>query len=347
VPVVVRLLGPLEVTGAASPVVVSGVKERSLIVLLALHAGRVVSAADLIAALWDSDPPASAEASLRVLVARVRKALAAAEAQEVLRTRPPGYVLDVDEVDAHRFEQLAARGRAELVAGRADMAAAVLAEALGLWRGERLAEVGTERLRAESARWEEARLGVVEARVEAELACGRHTELLGELELLCHRYPLRERMWAHRITALYRCGRQADALAVYQQLRATLAEELGIDPSPPLRRLEAAVLAQDHGLDAPTPRPPAGVGASIDPTAGLPRMAQDAAPGPREHQRRQVWNVPARNPRFTGRDGMLAELHRRLGSGEATLVVQALHGLGGVGMSAVTEFPSSGSLSVT
>jgi DNA-binding SARP family transcriptional activator len=307
------------------------VKERSLIVLLALHAGRTVSASELIDALWDSEPPASAEASLRVLVARVRKVLSTVGAREVLRTRAPGYQLEVDEVDAHRFEQLAARGRAELAAGRADVAAGVLGEALGLWRGGRLAEIGTERLRAESARWEEARLGVMEARVEALLACGRHPELLGELELLCQRHPLRERLWAHRITALYRCGRQAEALAVYQQLRITLGEELGIDPSPPLRRLEAAVLTQDPDLDAPTLRPPVIVGASVDATAGSPRMASDAAPGSSGPRRHQVWNVPARNPRFTGRDGMLDELHRRLRSGEATLVVQALHGLGGVG----------------
>src|SRR5690349_7906499 len=168
-PVVVRLLGPLDVVGGSGPVVIRGVKERSLVVLLALHAGRVVSAAELIAALWDGGPPASAEASLRVLVARVRKAVAGAGAQGVLRTRPPGYLLEVDEVDAHRFERLAARGRAELAAGRAAAAAEVLAEALALWRGECLAEVGTERLRAESARWEEARLGAVEARIEAGL----------------------------------------------------------------------------------------------------------------------------------------------------------------------------------
>jgi DNA-binding SARP family transcriptional activator len=325
----VRLLGPLDVVGGTGPVVIRGVKERSLVVLLALHAGRVVSTAELIAALWDGEPPASAEASLRVLVARVRKALDAAGARGELRTRPPGYLLAVDEIDAHRFERLRGQGRAELAAGRPAAAAAVLTEALRLWRGERLAEVGTERLRAESARWEEARLGAVEARIEAELACGRHAELLGELELLTRQHALRERLWAHRITALYRCGRQADALAVYQQVRATLAEELGIDPSPPVRRLEAAILAQDPELDAPTP-PPADVGPPIDTTAELPATTQDAALAlPAVSSRSTVWNAPARNPRFTGREGMLAELHRRLHSGQATLVVQALHGLGG------------------
>src|SRR4051812_47222581 len=190
-PVLVRLLGPLEVLSDANPVSISGVKERALVVLLALHADRVVSAETLIEALWEPEPPPSAEASLRVLVSRVRKALATAGAIQVVRTRARGYLLDADEVDAHAFEQLSTRGAAELAAGRPREASATLAEALALWRGERLAETGSEALRAESARLEQARLAAMEARIEADLACGRHAELVGELELLCHRHPLR------------------------------------------------------------------------------------------------------------------------------------------------------------
>jgi predicted ATPase/DNA-binding SARP family transcriptional activator/class 3 adenylate cyclase len=259
-PVLVRLLGPLEVLSDANPVSISGVKERALVVLLALHADRVVSAETLIEALWEPEPPPSAEASLRVLVSRVRKALATAGAIQVVRTRARGYLLDADEVDAHAFEQLSTRGAAELAAGRPREASATLAEALALWRGERLAETGSEALRAESARLEQARLAAMEARIEADLACGRHAELVGELELLCHRHPLRERLWAQWITCLYRCGRQADALGVYQRLRSTLAEELGIDPSQELRRLEAATLAQDPSLDWTPPIEPPGIG---------------------------------------------------------------------------------------
>jgi DNA-binding SARP family transcriptional activator len=229
--------------------VISGVKERALVVLLALRVGRVVPAKRLIEWVWDGQPPASAEAALRVLVSRVRKALAAAGADEVVRTRTPGYLLMVDEVDVHVFKQLSARGRSELAAGHPQVAAATLSEALGLWRGERLAEDACEQIGAESTRWEEARLAAEEAWLEANLACGYHADLVGELALLCHMHPLRERLWAHRITALYRCGRQADALAAYQQLRCLLADELGIDPSAPLRQLEAAVLAQDPALD--------------------------------------------------------------------------------------------------
>ena len=251
VPVEVRILGPLEVLHGELPVVIRGSKERALLVRLALEPGRVVSCGRLVDSLWDGEPPASAEVSLRVLVSRVRKALSTAGAGDVLQTRPPGYVLLAEEVDAARFETLSARGRSELAAGRSHQAAATFAEALGLWRGDTLAEVVSDDLRAEATRLEQSRLTTLEARIEADLACGRHTEVLTELEALCHAHPLREGLWALWITALYRGQRQADALAAYQRLRLVLTEDLGIDPSPPLQRLEAAVLAQDPMLTGP------------------------------------------------------------------------------------------------
>jgi DNA-binding SARP family transcriptional activator len=326
-PVRIRVLGPLEVLCDAIPVAISGRKERALVVLLALHAGRMVPTETLIEALWGPESPVSAEASLRVLVARVRKALAGAGARDVVLTRAPGYLLAGAEVDTQLFERLSAQGRAELAAGRPRAAAATLGEALALWRADRLAETGSEALQAESARLEEARLAAVEARIEADLGCGRHAEVVGELELLCRTQPLRERLWAHRITALYRCGRQADALGAYQQLRATLADELGIDPSPELRRLETAVLTQDPSLSG------GGLHQAGDDLAGREPWCRAGSGGRPEVPGAlpRVWRVPARNPRFTGRDGMLSELRRRLGAGGATLVVQALYGLGGVG----------------
>jgi DNA-binding SARP family transcriptional activator len=301
---VVRLLGPLEVECGDRPVSIGAAKERVLLGLLALNAQRVVSAERLIDALWGEDPPESAGVSLRVLISRLRKSLAAAGCDGTIRARPPGYVLAGDEVDVDvdRFQALAARGTAQLAAGSARAAAATLRAAVALWRGDRLAESSETRLGGEAARLAEARLAVLEARVDADLACGRHAELVGELEELCRAHRLRERLWAQRMLALYRCGRQADALAAGQQLRTTLADELGLDPGGELRRLEAAILAQDPALSPPP----------------VSRLAR-------------VWNVPARNPWFTGRAGMLEQLHRRLGSGEGTLVVQALHGLGGVG----------------
>src|SRR4051812_29307645 len=301
---VVRLLGPLEVECADGPVRIGAAKERLLLVLLALNAGRVVAAERLVDALWGEEPPESAGVSLRVLISRLRKSLAAAGRDDAIHARPPGYVLAGDEVDADvdRFQALVARGTAQLAAGSARAAAATLRTAVALWRGDRLAESSETRLGGEAARLAEARLATVEARVDADLACGRHVELVGELEELCRAHRLRERLWAQRMLALYRCGRQADALAAAQRLRTLLGEELGLDPGSELRRLEAAILAQDPALSPP-------------PAARLPR----------------VWNAPARNPWFTGRDGLLEQLHQRLGSGEGTLVVQALHGLGGVG----------------
>jgi DNA-binding SARP family transcriptional activator len=260
--VAVHVLGPLEVVFDGRPVLVSGGKERALLVRLALQAGRVVPSDRLMEALWDGVPPASAEASLRVLVSRVRKALSAVGADHAIGTRSPGYVLAA-EVDAARFEALSVRGRGELAAGRPEQAWATLTEALALWRGDRLAEVGTEYLLAEADRLDEARLTVLEARIDSDLACGRHGEVLGELAALCSAHRYREGLWAKWITALYRCGRQADALSAYHDLRSTLVAELGIDPSPGLRGLEAAVLAQDPDL--------------------LPRASFDA----------HVWTLPA------------------------------------------------------
>jgi DNA-binding SARP family transcriptional activator len=258
VSVEVRVLGSLEVLCGGSPVVISGAKERALVVLLALREGRIVPVERLIEWLWDGRPPASADATLRVLISRVRKALGTAGAGRVIHTRAPGYVLMVDEVDVHRFELLTARGRSELAAGHPRIAADTVSEALELWRGDRLAEAGYGQLAAESTRWEEERLAAEEVRAEAGLECGRHADLVGGLEVLCRLHPLRERLWAHWILALYRCGRQADALAAYRRLRTTLGDELGIDPSVPLRQLEAAILAQDRALAAPQAGEPEG-----------------------------------------------------------------------------------------
>jgi DNA-binding SARP family transcriptional activator len=170
---------------------------------------------------------------------------------------------------------LSARGPAELADGRTGRAAATLAEALALWRGDRLAEVGSGHLRAEAARLDQTRLSVLETRIEADLACGRHADVHAELEALCRAHPLREglwALWALWITALYRCSRQADALAANQELKGVLAEQLGIDPSPQLRQLEAAVLAQDPVLA------PCG-------TAASERAGSGAAAGAARHRR--------------------------------------------------------------
>jgi DNA-binding SARP family transcriptional activator len=262
-----RILGSLEVVCDERPIPLKPAKARALLALLLLEPGRPVSADRLIDELWGDEPPESAGVSLRVLVSRLREALAAVGASEVIVTRTPGYALNIasDQIDAQRFEARLARGRGELGAGDAPSAAATLRDALALWRGPALADVADPpAAAAEATRLEEMRLMALEERIQADLACGRHDLVLGELESLVRAHPFRERLWAARMVALYRCGRQAEALAAFTELRERLVEELGIEPGPELRDLQAAVLAHDPKLAVATKGPgpppaPAGV----------------------------------------------------------------------------------------
>jgi predicted ATPase/DNA-binding SARP family transcriptional activator len=252
------ILGPLDVADGERPIAVPGAKPRTLLVLLVLHAGRVVPAERLIDGLWGEHLPADPANALQALVSRLRRALDPTGALDLLVSRPPGYLLavDPDQVDAVRFERLAADGHVALAAGRPDAAAARLDEGLALWRGPALADVAHEPFAAgEVARLTELRLAAVEDRVEADLALGRHAAVVGELEALVAEHPLRERLRGQLMRALYRSGRQAEALAAYRRTRSLLGEELGLDPGPELRRLEAAMLAQDAGLDPPAEAP--------------------------------------------------------------------------------------------
>jgi DNA-binding SARP family transcriptional activator len=238
-PVAIRLLGPLEVDVAGSPVGLRRQKQRSLLALLALHPGEVVSTDRLVEELWGGSPPKAAVGSLQNLVSELRKALG----PEVVLTRPPGYVLAVDRdaVDTHRFEQLARDP-------------ATVREALGLWRGPALADVAFEPFaQAEIARLEELRASAREDLFDAELVLGRHGPLVAELEAFVAEHPLRERPRGQLMLALYRSGRQVDALEAYRRARDTLVEELGIDPSPQLQRLEQAILRHDVELDLERP----------------------------------------------------------------------------------------------
>lgn len=252
----VGLLGPLEVTGPAGRVLIGAAKERMVLALLLLRAGKVVSRDALVDALWGDDPPATAVKTLQGHVARVRRALEAAGMAEVLATRAPGYVLCIpaDAIDVSGFEHLATTGRRALVAGEAPRAAADLGRALGMWRGDALADCRDGGwAETEAVRLDERRLTAVEDRIDADLMLGHHGVLVGELESLVARHPLRERLWSALMLALYRAGRQADAVRAYQRARDVLVGELGLEPSADLRRLEAAVLAGDSDLDAPAP----------------------------------------------------------------------------------------------
>jgi DNA-binding SARP family transcriptional activator len=214
----------------------------------------VVPGDRLIDDLWGADSPESTAAALRVVVSRLRKALP----EDVLTTRPPGYVLRVerDELDLHRFERLVDEGRGLLARGLAAEASERLGDALALWRGPALADFAYESFaQAAVARLEEIRLAAVGVRIEIDLALGRHHELIGELEALVAEQPLREGLRGQLMTALYWSGRQAEALNAYQDARRTLVGELGIEPSGALQELERAILRQDPSLDAEAPAP--------------------------------------------------------------------------------------------
>ena len=226
-----RILGPLEVWDESAEVSLGGPKPRALLAVLLLHRNEVVPTDRLIDELWGEDSPEDAAAALRVNVSRLRKALP----QDVLTTRSPGYVIRVesDELDLHRFERLVDEARSLLARGLAADGSKRLRDALSLWRGPALADFAYESFaQAAIARLEEIRLAAVELRIDADLALGRHDELVGELEALVAEHPLRERLRRCLMTALYRSGRQAEALEAYQEARRALVDELGIEPRP-------------------------------------------------------------------------------------------------------------------
>ena len=260
------LLGPLFVSTDGEPIALGGQKRRALLAVLLLEANQVVSRDRLIDALWGEDPPETARNTIQVYISQLRKLLP----DGALETAPPGYrlVIEADSVDLFEFMRLSEEGRIALRAADAAGAADALRAALALWRGAPLADLPWEPFaQAEIVRLEELRLAALEDRIEADLALGRHGQLVIELERLVAEQPFRERLRAQLMLALYRSGRQTDALAVYQRGRRTLVDELGIEPSESLRHLERAILAHDPALNvtqagamsprrAPTPPTP-------------------------------------------------------------------------------------------
>jgi DNA-binding SARP family transcriptional activator/tetratricopeptide (TPR) repeat protein len=272
-----RILGPLEVVGEAGPIALPRGRGRALLALLVLRAREVVTAERLIDELWGQSPPPTVNKSLHNLVSDLRRRLGAGTAggarESVLATSGAGYVLQVDEeqVDASRFRRLleeASRGQPEERAAR-------LRAALRLWRGPALADFAYEPFaQADIAVLEELRLGAVEERIDADLVLGRHAAAVGELEGLVAAQPFREHLRAQLMLALYRCGRQADALVVYQAGRRALLEDLGIEPGPVLGDLERAILRQDPALELSAP--PAGDAAALAPrTAAEPWLVAE------------------------------------------------------------------------
>ncbi|WP_395725429.1 FxSxx-COOH system tetratricopeptide repeat protein [Nakamurella sp.] len=394
----IRLLGPMQVWQFGEPVPLGGPRQRAVLAILALNANRTVPADALVRGLWGDRPSGGAVNAVQVYISRYRRALALAaggagapDGIQLLR-HGAGYLLRLpaDEIDLTRFEALTEQGRRE-VAAAPRAAAATLREALDLWRGGALLEfAGMPFAEPEIVRLDELHRRAVGGRIDADLALGRHVDLLAELELLTAAHPLDEGRHAQFVLALYRAGRQADALDTYRGLRSRLAAELGRPPTAALTQLERAVLDHDPRLDwrgaadvgtgaagagdvgtgagpagppRPTPSQPAanapsppratergrvagGPGRVVAGPPGVPagpgRSAEPVGPvgtpgshPPAARRRPDVWNVPARNPHFTGRDAVLRTVAERLGRGEQTLVVQALYGLGGVGKSQV------------
>ena len=259
-----RILGPLEVSANGRVIEIGGPKLRALLVILLLRPNESVPRDVLVHELWGEQPPVGAQHSLDVYVSRLRKSLDAAAAGSVVVTRPGAYSLRLakDELDALRFENLVGQGRAALAANAPGQAAEKLRAALELWRGQALADLANGHSpRVEAARLEELRLSATEDRIDSDLALGRHADVVGELEALVTLHSLRERLRGQLMIALYRSGRQAEALEAYQAARRTLVEELGLEPGPALRQLESAILRQDASLDLPGPAAPApGVG---------------------------------------------------------------------------------------
>jgi len=255
-----RILGPLEVWNAGVPLPLRGQRARALLALLLIHRGEVVSTERLLDALWGENQPGTGATALHGLVSQLRKALAVGEKAEsgsILVTRHHGYVLEVepDQVDAERFERLAAAGREALAAGNPERAGSLLGQAIALWRGPALADLEYEPFAApEIRRLDELRLHAIESRIEADLSAGRHAEALPEIERLVREEPLRERPRAQLMLALYRAGRQGDALEEYRDARRALRDELGVEPGAELKQLEQAILRQDPALAGHPPR---------------------------------------------------------------------------------------------
>jgi predicted ATPase len=315
-----RILGPVQVMHAGSELPLGGPRHRKLLAVLLLHVDEVVPVGQLVDALWGESPPQRARDMLHVRVSELRAALRAGRRDRSdraagLLARDGGYLLQLadDSLDARVFERLAAAGARALGVGDHDRAQASLTDALCLWHGQALAEFADEPFAyAAVARLEGLRLQVRENRLTAELALGRHADLVAELESLTSSYPLRERFWYQLMLALYRAGRQSEALAAYRAARDVLTGQLGVEPGTDLRQLHAAMLRQDPALE-PT----------ADPSAGW-RPEPAAAPTPR-----RLGNVPAGLTSFVGRQRDLAEVSRRIRAGRLV----TLTGVGGAGKS--------------
>ncbi|SDH12237.1 AfsR/SARP family transcriptional regulator [Nonomuraea jiangxiensis] len=313
-----RLLGPVEVWSDGRQVRLGGGKPRALLAALLLDAGRVVTVERLMEAIWQDDPPPTARGVLQTYVASLRRAFTNADLPGIIVSHRMGYTTEIPPgaLDKDVFERLVDQGRRASRDGDHREAADRFRAGLELWRGPALGGIGDTFLRAEAARLEELRLAVVEERISADLAAGRDEGLIDELTGLVAVHPARELLRRDLMVALYRAGRQGDALAAYQQGRQVLIEELGVEPGPELRQAHESILRSDPAL----------LGAAKAPAAAPPRQPPAKAPPPRQ--------LPSPPPDFTAREAEIAELRDRLTRPDA-MPVCVIFGPGGVGKSAL------------
>jgi len=303
-----KVLGPLEVSDGGRAVPLGGAKQRALLAILLTQANTAVGADRLIDLIWSDEPPDTAAHSLQVYVSQLRKILEpehrAGTAYKVLVSQPPGYLLRIEpeSLDLNRFQRFVDEGRAAMSAGAHELASSTFREALGLWRGAPLADLALQPfVVTETARLEEARLRATEDRIDADLASSKHADLVGELESHVRQHPLRESFSRQLMLALYRSGRQAEASAVFQEVRGRLVDELGMEPGHDLQRLLKQVLNQDPALD-------------------LAPVAPAYAPA-------RTNNLPLELTSFVGRTEEVEEVTRLLAQGRLVTIT----GAGGVG----------------
>ena len=314
---VFRVLGPFEVTATGQAVHLGGPRLRAVLARLLVAAGRPVGVTELVNEIWTVEPPPDASRTVRTYVSRLRSALSGTAvtsgAREILATRAPGYMLQIDEdtVDALRFKRLAAAGRQALAAGSPGLASERLAAALAMWRSDDAYGefAACPVVAAAGARLNRQRLDVLEDRIEADLATGNGHDLVTEIESLVRAHPTRERLWGQLMVALYRSGRQSDALVAFRKARDVLVTEHGVDPSPDLLRIHQRILAQDPALVPAGDRPTHARAAGI---AGQPVPAQ----------------LPPPLPGFTGRDQERRFLDLELAAAASIIAISGTAGVG-------------------
>lgn len=345
-----RILGPLQVNGPNGHVRVPPGRQQVILGALLLESGRIVSTDYLVDAIWDERPPDTARTQVQICVSRLRKSLAATDV--TLQTRPPGYLLRVEDerLDMRAYDRLVAEAEVVAREGRAEEAAALLREAVGLWRGPALSGISSRVLRTKAARLDENRLNTTETYLDLELGLARHHLLIGEISALVEEYPLRERLRGQLMLALYRSGRQAEALETYRRGRDLLIDELGLEPGEELRSLESAILSGDTALRlertstaaAEPAALPARLGRSGGGPAGEPRAPAPAVPAarapgtaaegePRPHQ------LPADTADFVGRAESVRAVESTLTGADRNRAIGVVVVIGrpGVGKSAM------------